>query len=416
MFKAIDDLLEIFESTETKAILKESELCFKIGANRAALLFAFSSLMNALKNRILQAGKPSAISDGEWNALVSELMNDDEMEKSVLKCIQSQSNKYFDISSTLKREVDYWKDRRNACAHWKSENIDSQLVANFYSFILFNQFKFSLKSNIEYSISEIYSVFDPTKYRPGTPIDPKIQNLQRTLSLSDLPDFYKTIRSNEYFPKKDCKLTKITDSILRVLPKEFIDPLIDLIRLDVEWLSVLLEENIKWIGVIIRNDAELKVLLSQSTTSDYRQSLFSSIISSGRASTEIAESFYKTTLYSTKEYIIDNYKEIILNDSFYNWFISELKSDKIKSNKFLWINERADILHQLFTIKEPDAYICGVLSELFSKTECSWWLLERFERKEQKSKDFNTALVTVATRENIVIPEKLSKAIQKSVG
>jgi hypothetical protein len=93
-----DKIISILEDTESVDILKESEKCFRIGADRAALLFGFNSLIRAIRNRLIKIGKPAQVGKPEWEAFYNKLLNDDEMEKAVLTAIRSHQSKYFSIN------------------------------------------------------------------------------------------------------------------------------------------------------------------------------------------------------------------------------------------------------------------------------------------------------------------------------
>ena len=85
----VNEIINILDDETAVEILNESEKCFKIGADRAALLFAFNSLMQALKNKLIKAGKPKDVTQGEWDSFYQNLLDDDKTEKVILKEIKN---------------------------------------------------------------------------------------------------------------------------------------------------------------------------------------------------------------------------------------------------------------------------------------------------------------------------------------
>lgn len=240
-------------------MFKESEKCFKVEAYRAALLFAFSAFMKILSKKILENGQPAAVGNDEWSDVCKKLRSDDSIEEQVLKCIQSKDNKYFQINQSLKDEMTKWKNSRNACAHWKDELIDEFVVENFYSFILFYQYKFSLKTSAENATKELYSVFDVGVSRSSALLEQKVKALPYLLADNEIGVFCEKVTNVPYSISDEC--ADVVDAIIKFAAEKYKIAITQFFRGDHRRACDLLEKKSHLLPYIFSGDNDYEILL-----------------------------------------------------------------------------------------------------------------------------------------------------------
>lgn len=148
-------------SEQARELLKEAILCYKSSAYRASLLFSYLTFQTILKDRVLEAKKPSAIPQGLWDSIQRDLLNDDIWESKLLETVnRKQPAEIFLLSEEVRKQYEYWKDRRNDCAHAKGNQISYQHVEVFWLFIESNIAKFVVNGGKESLIEEIRVHFD----------------------------------------------------------------------------------------------------------------------------------------------------------------------------------------------------------------------------------------------------------------
>src|ERR1700744_4242957 len=107
-------------SSNAMELFTESLKSYKAGAYKAGLLYSYLGFMTIVKERILTAAIPPGIAAGDWTNIQNKVTNVEHWDTNVYDAIQKyQPSPVFPITDTIRREVGYWKDRRNDCAHFK---------------------------------------------------------------------------------------------------------------------------------------------------------------------------------------------------------------------------------------------------------------------------------------------------------
>lgn len=165
-------------STEAQASFDESFICFKVGAYRAALLFAYTGFMNIIRDRICSADLPgeyrkrSSDRENQWEKLQKALKDEvDSWEDTSFNCIKGNCCRkgekagdkeaiIFILSDDLREQVAYWRSRRNDCAHSKPNLIIAAHVESFYAFLESNLGKFAVSGSKLQMQGKILKCFD----------------------------------------------------------------------------------------------------------------------------------------------------------------------------------------------------------------------------------------------------------------
>lgn len=411
MLKCVDDLMKLFSNrAQIQDMLRESELCFKIEAYRAALLFAFSAFIRALKIKIIENGKPSDIDESAWNSLCEGLESDDRMESKVMECVQRPN--FFDISQALRQSVIYWKDRRNACAHWKDECINMELVESFYYFILHNQYKFSLKTSADNAIKEIFSVFDADVCRPGTSVEPKIKILPYLLNDGDIDGFCKQLIEKCIFTtnEKQKNVIQVIELILRLGGEKYRTALVNKLRTQYQIIGIIVDGSPNILSLILENKEEYKLCLTDHyIEGKHRQKIAKILSDRNLLDDELFEHFFNATLENDKNGISEY--DTFLMKKCGEKFIANVIDGKIDGSEYLYINDRADLIYQFLLNTPVDGRFVQCIVLLFSKANYSQWLIERFFYNGDDRKKLIYDLETFSSTNNIPLPSPLARAI-----
>jgi len=177
-------------SKEALSSFEESFICFKVGAYKASLLFAYLGFMNVIRDRIIAAPLPTGIAANLWVRIQAEANTPDTWDKAVFDAIQRKNPApIFVVSDDIRDQVKYWKDRRNDCAHSKQNKIIASHVESLYAFIESNLGKFAVNGSRNEMMRRILDYFNPSLTAPGEPIAPIIHDLLHALMIAEYPSF-----------------------------------------------------------------------------------------------------------------------------------------------------------------------------------------------------------------------------------
>lgn len=161
---------EFKEGTELRAIIDDAIKCYKFNIPRPALMLSYLAFMLAVRNNLLSSDKPDLMSEGYWNGILNDLRNEKRWEERLLSCVKAHgddSKQVYNIELSVREDVEYWKNRRNDCAHYKKEDITLSHVSAFWSFLMSHYNQFSPLGSIRQCINEYNDYFDISKTPRG---------------------------------------------------------------------------------------------------------------------------------------------------------------------------------------------------------------------------------------------------------
>lgn len=175
---------------EAGSCFSESFICFKVGAYKAALLFAYLGFLGVLRTRILAAQTPNGFVAANWLLIQNNVRKAETWDKSVYDVTQQQQpGQIFVVAPDLRGQVTFWKDRRNDCAHSKQNKIVAAHVEAFYSFVESNLSKFAVNGSRPAITARILNYYNPSLTPPNHPIAPLIQDIAHAVPNAELNDF-----------------------------------------------------------------------------------------------------------------------------------------------------------------------------------------------------------------------------------
>lgn len=199
-------------SEEARSILEESLICYRSQAWRSALLMSYVGFLTIVKDRILNATIPNGFPETAWAQRGRDLRNPDKWDANTFSCTQQRAPaEIFIISDDLRHQVEFWKNRRNDCAHSKPNLITAGHVESFYSFLISNASKFVVNGSRNSLFALIQDHFNPDKTPLDAPINNIISMLNNSVEQAELNDFLTEVFT--WFDQNMSHYEQITGSI-----------------------------------------------------------------------------------------------------------------------------------------------------------------------------------------------------------
>jgi hypothetical protein len=191
-------------SDEVRALLQESATCFKTGAYRAALLFSYLTFQSVVRDRLAAAGPPAGVGQGEWESLHRNLLKEEAWDSTVYDAIQKKKGTtYFVITDDLRHQVEYWKNRRNDCAHFRANIIDAAHVEALWLFLRSNLARFVVNGSAQSLRAKIERFYDRSMTPAGQDPTPLVLEIPNAVPRQEVPAFLGEIREALSIPTLD---------------------------------------------------------------------------------------------------------------------------------------------------------------------------------------------------------------------
>jgi hypothetical protein len=172
-------------SETAEDLFREAVTCYKASAYRAALLFSYLGFHTIVKERILASRRPAGIGETHWNEITRKLTDDSTWDRQAFEATQrNYPAPIFILSDDLRKQVAYWKNRRNDCAHSKRNEIGFSHVEAFWLFLRSNLPRFVVSGSKEGLLNEIRVHFD----RSLTPADADYSHIVQQIPYAIEPE------------------------------------------------------------------------------------------------------------------------------------------------------------------------------------------------------------------------------------
>ncbi|MGJ1269527.1 hypothetical protein ACR78G_20200 [Sphingobacterium spiritivorum] len=187
-------------SVNTKHLFDSAVKCYKSEVPTAALLMSYIGFLLVLKERIMNANKPTLFPQNSWNNILNNLKNDSNWEEITLNAVLQQAkfdstktrtqDPIFVINDNMRAQIIYWKDRRNDCAHSKDNEITSSHVEAFWSFLQSNLQKITVEGGKANLINKFIKHFDISYTPANEDMMPLVQEIKSTVEKNEMDDFW----------------------------------------------------------------------------------------------------------------------------------------------------------------------------------------------------------------------------------
>ncbi len=191
-------------------LFKDAITSYKSGAYRPSLLFSYLGFMTILKERIISSNKPNLFPQCQWDSIIKKVLNEDTWEAAVFDATQQQGqfdqttkvctkDPVFNLNDNIRIQIKYWKDRRNDCAHYKDNIIDTYHVESFWAFIKSNLPKITIEGGVQSLLNKISKHFDPTLTPPNKDITQLVKEVESSIETKKLKEFWNLLLDNSQY-------------------------------------------------------------------------------------------------------------------------------------------------------------------------------------------------------------------------
>jgi hypothetical protein len=402
-------------SNNVSKLFNESFICYRNTAYRASLLFSYLSFLTILKETIIKAAKPTLIPQGRWDCIIRKLQSDDSWEKAVFEELTNSSSPIFNINEDLRQQIKYWKDRRNDCAHFKSNDIEAHHIESFWSFLKSNLSKVTIEGGKDSLLNKFEKHFDPTFTPPDADYTHLIKEIDESIIATELTDFWAELISKidnySFLFQHESTGTRLVNKVFEYCNDDTKESLSNFLKSQKYDLTIvsLFPDKINFIGY---SPAEIREI--------WRTRIWNNKSSAfGIYGTLLRNSLIPTTEISeANNYVIDKATDYRPNDETThlalaaNGFGDAIFDIAIHTKRlkdwFVWVNPRADMIAyyiEKYPLKDETV---EVICEMYSREKYSYWLGERIVRIFTENANKKNEFHLIATRNSLTIPSELA--------
>lgn len=195
--KQIENNASSFTDDEM-GLFKDSIRCFHAAIYRPAYIMAYQAMMVYFRRLIQAAKMPKGFDAIKWKTMQLNLAKDKEWEEEVNNAIRKQANPkatppevpILVMTDALRKDFDFWRNRRNDCAHYKEYVINDSHVLAFYSFLSQYLMKISVEGGMNTLLNEFKDACDPTKTSPKASLQPLVDKILSMVNPDEMNDFF----------------------------------------------------------------------------------------------------------------------------------------------------------------------------------------------------------------------------------
>lgn len=189
-------------SDEAKGLFAEAISAYMAKAFRASFIMSYLGFMTVVRDRLLTSAAPRGVEPDRWERRLQVIRAADTWDQAVFDCVQQKDDSaIFLVPEELRRQVHYFKDRRNDCAHGKVAGIGFELVDTFWTFVRENVGRFVVNGSEEALLEELKRHFDPTFTPPGKSPDHIVNKIRAAVDPANYRDFVRQVFETLAFPE-----------------------------------------------------------------------------------------------------------------------------------------------------------------------------------------------------------------------
>ena len=205
---------------EARVAFNEAVSTYKTGAYRAALVFSYVGMGLCLRLRLLSATCPAGFPQGRWSEIQRNLNDENKWDATVFDCTQMKAPKdVFFVEDDLRIQMKYWKDRRNDCAHFKSNEIGAPHVEAFWMFLQSNLGRWVPNGSEEDLLDRMVRHFDPNITPQGVDVTPIVKMIPQAVPQTSLRSFF--VQLTKRLPRDEELFGSNIDNIISVFDAVF---------------------------------------------------------------------------------------------------------------------------------------------------------------------------------------------------
>lgn len=154
----------------------------------------YIGFLSTVRDRVLSAQAPTGFTQSGWANIHKQVRNESSWDQAVFDAIQTrQPAPIFTISDDLRGQIQYWKNRRNDCAHSKPNEISHAHVEALWLFVQSNLAKFVVNGSRQGLLAKIQRHYDPSFTPPGTDVSPLAMEVSSAIDHIELSQFFESV-------------------------------------------------------------------------------------------------------------------------------------------------------------------------------------------------------------------------------
>jgi hypothetical protein len=391
---------------ETVIPFREAEICYRAGAYRAALLFSYVGWGLTLRSRLLRAVCPAGIPPDQWQNHLAKLRREEQWDHEVFDLTQRQKPApVFLVSEDLRHQVRYWKDRRNDCAHFKTNEIDHSHVESFWHFIFSNIGKFVPNGSAAALLNEIVLYFDMNFTPPNAPLDPLIERIPHCVERDELTKFFEDL-VEKLSSRSDT--AHVFDAVIRVTNNYTVNALRDFLISHKQFL-LLLRNFPQHVILLDQNPELVRSLWRKHLVSSYHNALevFAALLRANMIpQEEIAEANDKAVTELNGDIPSPADKQTLDQYGFFAVFSERAFKDGLLDD-FGWGNRNAKLVCWYIESYQIQVEVVRSICSIFTQSTYPWKARHRLTELFKDNPNKRQRFEEIAQQEQLTLPEKI---------
>lgn len=402
-------------STNVTKLFNESVTSYKHSAYRASLLFSYLSFITIIKENIIKSPKPVHLPQGRWDDTIRRLQSDDTWEATVFQELTNSSSPIFPISEDIRQQVKYWKDRRNDCAHFKSNEIESHHVESLWSFIKSNLSKITIEGGKENLLNKFERHFDPTFTPPNADFEHLVREIDDTVLPAELGAFWVELleRIDDFgiYFFSGSPSVRVVGRILRLCNGTTIESLVSFLKQNQHDLSVLGDDTT--LISYFQYTAEEVRGIWHNRIWHYKPkalAIYAILLRNDLIPREQIREAHERVIAMIAGYSPDSDEiHVALSGGGFGETLFDIAIHQQRLNDWYhWVNPRADLLAYYIERYPLHEETVEVICEMYARSRYSHWLGERIEKIFADSHSKKTEFHQIAERRGFTIPPELA--------
>ncbi|MCK8479066.1 hypothetical protein [Psychroserpens algicola] len=413
-------------SNDSRVLFKEANLCYKIEAFKASLLFSYLGLFTIIKEKIISSKKPDPIPQGRWNNILKELNDEDAWEKRVFDELVNSSSGIFNISETIRQQIKFWKDRRNDCAHSKQNEINVHHVEMFWSFFRSNLSKITIEGGRQSLYNNFRDHFDDTMTAPNQDYSHLIAEIEFAVEKNEWKDFFLELFLVADGHHKFYDISRVVDicknTLLQIKNDEIINSLIYVIKNNPhdELLDLyLISKKPQFIHIMNYSKKDIRSIWKQRMWVDRNLSnlIFPTLLRNNLIPRDEIEEAIKTFYDKFDQSSFNNLpsdpeiRNIIFSKSLEKHIFDDFFKDgcdPFNQNDFNYINSKADLITLLIEKGEINEKVVKGIVSIYKKKNNPWWLTDSLHDLLKKNEPVKEEIKRVIDKCGVQFPKQFN--------
>jgi len=406
-------------SSNIKKLFHEAVIGYRNTAYRSSLLFSYLGFLTIVKETIIKSQVPDGFTEPEWKNLIQRINNDELWEKEVYEALTRSLTKkpIFKITDDLRLQLQYWKDRRNDCAHFKRNEIEAHHTEAFWSFIKSNLPKITVEGGKASLLNKFNEHFDETRTPPNSDLTHLVKEITNSVLSSEKEEFFQELKSvidgrRYWYPNLDA--FNVYDKILDVADSTTQEELIDFIKnknIDINFLGAHPGKIVRfsYSPAEVRELWKTKIYDKHSLINPFN--IYSGLLRNKLIPADQKEEAHRelfSRFSQTNYHKLPEMKDIetLKAEGFYD-VVFEIAIEENDLSDFMWVNDKCDLIMSLIENAPLKMETVRSICNMTNRRNHSWWLVRELQNGFANMPELKAAFETVAKSNGITIPGEL---------